>query len=361
MSYLLRTLSIIREQYAKIGRGNVSKIKKLIDDIDKMSSPIVGVFGVQKRGKSTLINRLIGGDLNLLPVKNTVASSVAIMVKHDGSMKEKVFHVLVRFENNKEELHTRKSLEETKQLIISYGSHQGDAHQEVESIEIEGNFSQSDLLTSNCILLDTPGAENCIEPIGSEGAGENQSSNERDKKRALQMLKKARVVIFLESVEYFGSNNSMQFYKKDVRVLPHLFAINKYDKLVKAAEKSGEDVSMFKANTKKALFQKWHCHKMDDVHFISSKKKTDCDGVGVLQKAIMQHIQSVCVYDLLSRFMLILKDFGDGYELELRPARLQFSNFCESYMDFTKEKSLDSERMEDLKKIIEQMKAMFSV
>ncbi len=362
LDYLLRTLSIIKGQCEKSKR-DVSKIDQVMSAIDKMSSPVVGVFGAQKRGKSTLINRLIGGDLELMPVKAMVASSVAIMVSHNASMKEAEYQILIRLEGGKEELHTRKTLEEARLLIVSYGSHQGNAHKNVEVIEVEGNFGKSKLLKANCILLDTPGAENCVERAHSA----DDDRNAQDTKRALSMLETARVVLFLESVDYYQSNNSVEFYRSYIRDLPHLFALNKQDKMLKAARGTGRSEEELKQEVKTQLFDKWQCHKMNDIHFLSAKSQSATDGVASLEDAILQHVQSVCIYELLSRVKFILADLGEARERLLRPARLQFTNFSEAYHDYLQKENRGSimgaekfkNTTDDLKKVIDEIKTMF--
>lgn len=209
-------------------RDNISGIVYLAKKVVKRDTPkTIGIFGAQKRGKSSLINRLLGCDI--MPVHTIPMSSVAIEIKHDGNMQDGKFDVVIenfvgKIENNK-----NVDLNDAKTLLEQYGSHKNESlSSDVETIKVKANFSDSKILKNGGILIDTPGAEKAF----GRGAGEELSpedeptANDKDYKRAEKILQSAHFVVFVERADYAQSINSKEFFTKHIKPLRPLTVVN---------------------------------------------------------------------------------------------------------------------------------------
>jgi GTPase Era involved in 16S rRNA processing len=187
----------------------------------------IGVVGIAKRGKSTLINGLLGRKDDLLaPVDMFPATNVvSCFANHPESKARVIFHG--------EESATQAddiALEEIKQYAcekFNPGNCKG-----VKIIEVMGQFP---LLGERVVLVDTPGADNA-------------SSSVHDLV-LLDFMPRLDAVIFLVTADEPLTAAEMELLKRvrhnDVRKL--IFAVNKVDKV------DAKELSEALAHNRKAL------------------------------------------------------------------------------------------------------------
>ena len=198
---------------------NLSGTIFLVQKIIKYKEPkTIGFFGGQKRGKSSLINQLLG--CKLMPISPVPMSSAVIKVKHDPTHKQDLFSIDIVHSDGAQDSNPNVPLESAQLLLREYGSHKGYKSGEVETIEVTSNFSNSQILENEGILVDTPGAETAFE--GESG----DSENNEDAERALKILKSTHIVIFVERADYMQTNNSKIFFEKELKKMRPFSVIN---------------------------------------------------------------------------------------------------------------------------------------
>ena len=184
----------------------------------------VGVFGTQKRGKSTLINQLLGCDL--MPVAAPPMSSVIIEVEHNEFCVSNKFKLSIFRNNGFSERHEINSLENARKMLKEFGSRKGNLSSEIETIKVESNFSNSTFfknVSSGVILVDTPGAENAFDES-------NNSSNSEEAKLAIKALQSMHIVIFVERADYSEGKNSYELFSREIKPMRPLTVLNFKDK-----------------------------------------------------------------------------------------------------------------------------------
>ncbi len=230
ISYLLQAVHKMEMHCQKTGvkpgvSENISSVKHLIQKIkihDKAKT--IGFFGAQKRGKTTLINQLLG--IDLLPIGTVPMSSVVIKVKNDNSHSKDVFTVDIIFKDGRMEKTPNTSLDKAQMLLILYATHKGSFSQEVDTIEVTSNFTESKILGNGGVLTDTPGAEIVFE----QSENKTTQRNQQDTDRALKILEDTHIVVFVEGADYLLGKNSRQLFIEYLKPMRPLNVINKRDK-----------------------------------------------------------------------------------------------------------------------------------
>ena len=214
----------------KIKQGCQNKIKPgLADNLDglihfankirKKDLPkTIGVFGAQKRGKSSLINQLLGCDL--MPTGMIPMTSTVIEVKNDEKMPVGQFTVNITSENGFIQEQKGLPLPDAQALLRQYGSHKGLSNTETETIRVTSYFPESKILVRGGILIDTPGAEKAFE---TENSNEN---NQKDIRRAESILKSTSIFIFVERADYIQNKSGAAFFNKNLKNLQPLCVVN---------------------------------------------------------------------------------------------------------------------------------------
>jgi ribosome biogenesis GTPase A len=171
----------------------------------------VGVVAQAKRGKSTLINGLLGrNDDMLAPIDLFPATNVVSCFANGTPEKARILFI------GDDEKSSGKiiSFEDIKQYACE--EHNPDNRKEVKVIEVVGPFPR---LGEDVLLVDTPGADNALNRVHDIVL--------------LEFLPKLDVVIFLVTADapLVASEVELlkQIRKNDVRKL--LFAMNKVDKV----------------------------------------------------------------------------------------------------------------------------------
>lgn len=243
--FILQALSAIKksckkqleETPDKIKPGiieNVSRNILLVQKIRSNDKKTIGIFGAQKRGKSSLINQLIGCDL--MPISPIPMSSVAIKIKQDPSIPEGKYKIDIYLSNGEKNITQTVELDQAKMNLQEYGSHKGILSGDVDTIEVSSSFPNSKILKNGGILVDTPGAEFVF------GQGkEVDDSNIEDRTRAINILTESQIVVFVERADQMESNNSKHFFDVHLRQMRPLGVLNwkdefgncdpKYDKI----------------------------------------------------------------------------------------------------------------------------------
>ena len=199
----------VREALDKCGRKQqAAKISEIITSAQHMRFAI-GVVGHAKRGKSTLINGLLGrSDDMMAPVDRFPATNVVSCFADGAKQEIKVFSLS---EGGPPKLITATEIKQYACEEFNPGNRKG-----VKAIEVIAPFPR---LGRNVVLVDTPGADNAL-------------SNVHDLV-LLDYLPRLDAVIFLVTADepLTGSETELlkQVRRSDVKKL--LFAVNKVDKV----------------------------------------------------------------------------------------------------------------------------------
>lgn len=198
---------------------NISGTIFLIQKIRKYNEPkTIGFFGAQKRGKSSLINQLLGCDL--MPVGPYPLSSVVIKVKHESNHAEGAFTIDIIDMDGHLDTNGNVDLASAQMLLMQYGSHRGGLSSGIDSITVTSNFNSSRILRDGGVLVDTPGAEDAFDPDKSS------ADNTHDTNRAISILSSMHVVIFVERADLMQSYNSQQFFSANLKSMRPLNVVN---------------------------------------------------------------------------------------------------------------------------------------
>ena len=200
--------------------GTIFLLKRILRSDEPKT---IGFFGAQKRGKSSIINYLLG--VNLMPTAPIPMSSVIIRVKHDSSLQKGSYNIDITRRDG--QMITQENLsEDSARLVVElHGSHRGGGVcEDIDQIEIASNFSGIKILEEGGILVDTPGAEKAF---SDDGADER---NVADAKRAECELQHTHLVVFVERADYFEGGSGYQFFSKQIKQLRPLSVVSFKDK-----------------------------------------------------------------------------------------------------------------------------------
>ncbi len=212
----------------KVKQGVVDNLRStmfLAQRIRRASEPrTIGFFGAQKRGKSSLINFLLGCDL--MPTGPIPMSSVVIRASQNSEMADNLYEIDILNSNGSRDSCRDVTLDVAQLLLREYGSRKGKQSEDVDTIEVKAKFPNSKILGEGGVLVDTPGAEVAFgmdDPSSSTGA---LAENQDDAKRALDILEKMHLVIFVERADYMQSANSKKFFCEHLKPMRPLSVVN---------------------------------------------------------------------------------------------------------------------------------------
>jgi GTPase Era involved in 16S rRNA processing len=190
--------------------GDLKKIRGLAEG---KRVPKIGVFGAPKRGKSTLLNVMLGGDY--LPTGVAPATHCAIEMK---PVNRNSYTVIVTDDDGKIERETFQNLTSVKNMLEKFNN-----SEKVSEIAVEGPFKSP--FGEKLIFIDTPGAESDFESTADENS-ESDSRLSLDTKRALLMLNDVDIVIFCMRSQFIEEAQDAQFYKDHLRQYHPINVIN---------------------------------------------------------------------------------------------------------------------------------------
>jgi len=199
-------------------------LKTMVSLKDQGAARKIGVFGPRKRGKSKLLNALLGVDI--LPVDVTPMTRTVVEIKQDGNVEN--WEVII---SNRDGtiLYPDKltSPEQVCKKIKQVGTRQATSEL-AEIIEVKSAFPDCKILEKGGILVDTPGAEASFGEVENEKGEISKKSKsdealKEDTERALDILNNVHVVIFCARANCIGSDSEATFFKE---CLAHLRPLN---------------------------------------------------------------------------------------------------------------------------------------
>ena len=265
------------EQFYKIlNEAGIDEIATQFNDIvntAKSQEFVIGVVGSAKRGKSTLINGILGRtDDTIAPIGKFPVTNVVSLFKYSEKESIKVYFI-----DQNEPL----DISEDEIRLYVCEDHNPQNEKRVKYIEVESNFPG---LEENVYIVDTPGADNAV----SEMHGQ----------LLLNFLPKADAVIFLVTASEPLVQSEVDLLKNIQKqyISKIFFAINKIDSVDK------EELSQAIEHNRKILNDLGFTGVK--IHTISAKnyleKKSD-RGTEELIKSIRDTIQNERIKILTER------------------------------------------------------------
>jgi GTPase Era involved in 16S rRNA processing len=191
-------------------------LKNMSDDLDKFEAlikgerkPTVGVFGCPSRGKSTLLNVLLG--VNMLPMRGKAGTTrFGIELSYKDTEE---FQITVKYKNKPPE--TFELDEDSARYELEFYSNQAHlVNQDITKIEVEGPFCS--FLGNSVIFIDTPGVELGASADDLPDDFPDKQDFEADTQRALVILSSVDVVIFC-MINKYKEKKDADFYTQAIR------------------------------------------------------------------------------------------------------------------------------------------------
>lgn len=192
------------------------RIGKIRDLENGSAKKRVGVFGAPNRGKSTLLNTLLGGDV--LPMAQVPLSTTTIEIEQDSSVEQ--WRLVINHASGRIESRDCESTQEVAELLERFGSRRGGA-EPAERLRLKGAFPNCRILGMGGVLMDTPGAEVAF------GSDERLEAEAR---RAVEALGNTHVVLFCIRADQVGSRSDNDLYEKHIRILSPVHVVTMKDK-----------------------------------------------------------------------------------------------------------------------------------
>ena len=198
------------------------RLEEMQNDLEKYRSlltgkrnPVVGVFGCPSRGKSTLLNVLLGMDI--LPMGSFIGTTrIGTVIFHQDSESDEPFTITARYEKDSVvETKNRTHIDVKKQVEI-FSKQSNFEKPDIHEIEIEGPIRS--YIGNNITFVDTPGAELGASKIDLEEYYKLDIDIEADTDRALNILSTVDVVIFCMRYDYKEAKDS-ELYNKRIKDL----------------------------------------------------------------------------------------------------------------------------------------------
>ena len=271
--------------------GTIFLLKKILRSDEPKT---IGFFGAQKRGKSSIVNYLLG--VELMPTGAIPMSSVIVRVKHDSSIQKDRYNIDVTERNG--QLNQQKDLseEDARSVIESYGSHRNDeTSQDIDTIEVSSNFSGIEILEDGGILVDTPGVEMAF---SDEGADEQ---NMADAERAECELQETHLVVFVERADYLEAGSGYQFFSKQIKQLRPLSVVSFKDKIEGAENVSAEVAESIKQKKLGSLMMKVYginldrfaCVSCEEANAAQREQDKELSGMLGLKRKILKELRNL--------------------------------------------------------------------
>jgi GTPase Era involved in 16S rRNA processing len=172
---------------------------------------VVGVFGCPSRGKSTLLNVLLGTDI--LPMNSIPGTTrLGTKISYKYSESETPYILTKRYGTKK---HDSVDCKEgyLKTLLSDASKEANFDNPDINSIEVEGPFNT--LLGDKTVLVDTPGAE--LGAKKEDLVGFSNHDYEADTNRALEILNMVDIVIFCMRLTILERATDADFYREQLK------------------------------------------------------------------------------------------------------------------------------------------------
>ena len=290
-------------------RLNIERIRR---QEDPKATKTIGFFGGQKRGKSSLINQLLG--CKLMPVRAVPLSSIVVRAKKDMTIQPDCFKVKVTYADGYTD-EQDASLDDARFLLETYGTRLGNFSDHVADILVKSNFPLSKILEEEGILVDTPGAEYAFGVEDPDDAPENSDfaklQNEVEKKRALSVLDKTQIIVFCERADYLENRNSQRFYQEELKKRYPINVLNFMDKYdSEDFEKIPEDMrEQFRQNKMRQRMAATFGATIDRICCVSCKDAIDGREKNDIKLQKRSNI-SVLEENILAELRNLLPQFG---------------------------------------------------
>jgi GTPase Era involved in 16S rRNA processing len=312
-------------QFEEIG-VKLRKIRELADD---KRPPVVGVFGCPSRGKSYLLNTLLGVDL--LPEDGiTGTTRCAIELKRISTDKGN----LAVYRNGIPQRDFDLSVKSLKNKLEGYARASGKV-QDVEKLEIE--IPACSPIDDKIIFMDTPGAEAGIIDAEEKGLLE-------DTKRTLKILSDADISIFCMRCDLLEAQSDVNFYKKHIQKLRPINVIGFKDEagdeddndFINAAIQSYDvepyDTCVISAKSMREAFKNWRNQNLMTKKY--PEEILDNGNVKWLYDLIKKRIDmkdetvtAIKLFEVLQKYIFALKDaWGFENSIDLLPAPVYIEN-----------------------------------
>lgn len=309
--------------------GTIILLKRILKSDEPKT---IGFFGAQKRGKSSIINYLLGAEL--MPTSPIPMSSVIVRVRHDSALEKGVYNIDITNQNGQMNTNQNLSEDSAREVIELYGSHRGDGvFEDVDTIEVASNFSGIEILESGGVLVDTPGAEMAF----VDGSAEDP--NVADSRRAIEELQRTHLVVFVERADYLQGESGHQFFTMQIKQLRPLSVVSFKDMY----EVSGPGTVAVNESLKRqklgSLMMRVYGINLERFSCVSCKEaesNKELSGMRVLKDRILTELRNLefenglptCLSELEKNLKLVANDPDLGKDVARRifaPATLPFT------------------------------------
>lgn len=348
---ILKLIQVIRsiheqeEKQQKVSEGILANLDALLRKLKIAARPggpkDIGFFGAMSRGKSSLINELLGRDL--MPVASGQTTSVVIKVRHkERQAGEPCYKITIVEKGGKRESFEASTPEDAQNILQVFGARKGNGGDAVDHIEVDGAFPDSKILKIGGVLVDTPGAEAAFEQ-------DSHVQNGIEQKRAEKILENTDVILFVEGANYMGSANSSEFFKSKLDTFKPLIVVNKKDEFVPemqdAQNASEEMIELAKINQiKNQVLTIYHSNVSVCVSCKDAKEARKKGNENLLYRSRMPDLESlICnTFEKLKPeniALLVMEELDDiigqvdDKRNFFRPARQQFFNISQGASD----------------------------
>ena len=340
--------------------GTIFLLKRILRSDEPKT---IGFFGAQKRGKSSIINYLLG--VNLMPTAPIPMSSVIVRVKHDSSLPKGSYNIDITGRDGL--MTTQKNLSEdsARSVVELYGSHRGDGIcEDVDKIEIASNFSGIEILEDGGILVDTPGAEKAF---SDDGADER---NMADAKRAECELQHTHLVVFVERADYFEGGSGYQFFSKQIKQLRPLSVVTFKDKFNVPDVGAVDVVESIKQQRLGSLMMKVYGINLERFACVSCLEAASDDelsGMPVMKRKILKELRNLgfenglltCLVEFGKNMELVADNLGKDVARKIfMPATVPFS-VMKRKLSSEAELNTDAEKIKQIAEKIEEILSVY--
>jgi GTPase Era involved in 16S rRNA processing len=205
----------------------IAYLKSMYHEIEKLKGlneetrfPTVGVFGCPSRGKSTLVNALLG--VTILPMNSELGTTrFGTELRWTDSTK---FKITAYYHSKQPQLSEYKTEEGVRQKLENLSQKANVNNPDISRIEVEGPFRS--FIGREFVFLDTPGVE--LGASKKELGDIIEHDFEADAQRALAVLSSADIVIFCMIAKY-KERKDAEFYNQYIEEYNPLNVINAGD------------------------------------------------------------------------------------------------------------------------------------
>lgn len=188
----------------------------------------VGIFGVPKQGKSSILNALLGVDIlptDKLPATNTLVD-LHDVAENEVPGNPQPWAITKIDAVGFEQTETYASVDELRkplELCAARGDDPNNQRPTPRRVVVHGPFHRTSSAFAGAMFMDTPGAE-------VEFEDDDDEPLVRESKRALEALEEANVILFCTKANCLGAKNTHRFYNDLMKRLSPLTIVNFLDK-----------------------------------------------------------------------------------------------------------------------------------